>query len=101
MIASPLRTRWDAVRDRTGAEQELEGLLEPPRSVATRDEGGVDDPPRGTGLAGSPAHRMDLLLGGQDGRGGPVRLGSARRARSVGAGRGPVRNHKGGPQFVD
>lgn len=29
------------------------------------------------------------------------RLGSAGRARGVGAGRGPVRNHKGGPQFVD
>src|SRR5262249_5849281 len=41
------------------------------------------------------------LLGGQDGRAGPAGLGSARGAGCVGAGRGPVRNHKGRPQFVD
>src|SRR3954452_15637440 len=91
---------WDAA-GRLGIEQDLEGLLEPAGAVTARDEGGVDGPPRGTGLAGSPAHRVDLLLGGQDGRGGPAGLESAGGARGVGAGRGPVRNHKGRPQFVE
>ena len=92
---------WGAARPGVGTEQHLAGLLEPPGAVAARDEGGVDGPPRGTGLAGSPAPRFDLLLGGQDGRGGPAGLRSTGRARGVGTGRGPVRNHKGRPQFVD
>ena len=57
--------------------------------------------PAGAGLAGFPAHRIDLLLGGQDRRCCVLGLGSAGGARGVGAGRGPVRNHKGRPQFVD
>src|SRR4051794_18284987 len=44
---------------------------------------------------------MALLLGDQDGRVGAAGLGSAGEARGVGTGSGPVRNHKGRPQFVD
>src|SRR4051794_24592351 len=101
MIALLIDGRWVATGPRSGAEQDLEGLLEPPGAVTAGDECGVDDPPRTAGLAGIPAHRIDLLLGDQDGRGGPAGLGSAGEARGVGAGRGPVRNHKGRAQFVD
>src|SRR5512135_3789136 len=41
-------------------EQDLEGLLESPGPVTTGDEGGMDDPSRGSGLTGLPARRCDL-----------------------------------------
>src|SRR5512135_1365304 len=44
-------------------EQDFEGLLEPPGPVTTGDEGGMDDPSRGSGLTGLPAHRCDLPRG--------------------------------------
>src|SRR4051812_35774310 len=90
MIVLLIVGRWDATGPRIGTEQDLEGLLEPPGAITARDECGVDDPLRAAGLAGIPAHRIDLLLGDQDGRVGPAGLGSAGEARGVGTGRGPV-----------
>jgi hypothetical protein len=52
----------DAAGPRFGTEQDPEGLLEPAGAVTARDECGVDGPPRGTGLAGIAAHRVDLLI---------------------------------------
>src|SRR4051812_2209600 len=101
MIGLLIDGRWDTTGPRCGAEQDREGLLEPPGTVTARDECGVDDPPRAAGLAGIPAHRIDLLLGDQDGRVVTAGLGSAGGSRGVGTGRGPVRNHKGRSQFVD
>jgi hypothetical protein len=75
-----------ATGPRFGIEQDLEGLLKPPGAVTAKDECGVDDPPRATGIAGIPAHQIDLLLGDQDGRGGLAELGSAGDARGVGTG---------------
>ena len=43
------------------------------------DEGGVNRPPCGVGLAGFPAHRFDLRLGGQDVRCGVPGLADDRR----------------------
>src|SRR3954447_4908794 len=98
MIVLLMDGRWDTTGPRCGAEQDLEGLLEPPGAVTARDECGVDEPPRAAGLAGIPAHRIDLLLGDQDGRLVTAGLGLVGESRGVGAGRGPVRNHKGRPQ---
>jgi hypothetical protein len=100
MINLLVARSWDAA-GRLGVEQDLEGLLEPAGAVTARDECGMDRPPGGAGLAGFPAHRVDLLLGGQDGRGDDAGLGSAGRARGVGTGRGPVRNYQRRPEFVD
>jgi transposase len=61
----------------------------------------VDGPPRGTGLAGIAAHRVDLLFGDQDGRDGHVRLGPTREARGIGTGAGTVRNYNSRSDFVD
>src|SRR3954451_18029886 len=44
-------------------ERDPEGLLESPGPVMTGDEGGVDDPSRGSSLTGLPAHRCDLPSG--------------------------------------
>src|SRR3954447_6060405 len=73
MIALLVGRGWTADA-RPGVEQDPEGLHEPAGSVASRDECGVDGPPGGVGLAGLPAHRIDLLLGGQHGRGRPAGL---------------------------
>jgi hypothetical protein len=52
----------NAAGPRIGTEQDLNGLFEPTGAVTARDEGGVDRPPSGAGLARFPAHRFDLLL---------------------------------------
>src|SRR6478736_7490775 len=83
---------WDGAGPRIGVEQDPEGLLEPAGAVTVLDECGVDGPPGRAGLARFPTHRVDLLLGGQDGRCDALGLGSAGEARGVGAGRGAVRN---------
>src|SRR4051794_9663288 len=81
-------------------EQDLEGLLESPRPVTTGDEGGVDDPSRGSGQTGLPAHRCDLpgvtmsgLL--------PLGPGSVGEVGDEAAGRGPERNYNDCPQCTD
>jgi hypothetical protein len=62
---------WNAAGPRLGPEQDLEGLLEPAGAVTARDECGVDGPPCGVGLAGFPAHRVDLLLEAKMARSSP------------------------------
>src|SRR3954454_10188413 len=75
----------DATGPRFGVEQDPDGLLEPTGAVTARDECGVDDPPRGTGLAVSPTHRVGLLLR-------PTWPARCHRATTGGEGEG----HRGG-----
>jgi hypothetical protein len=86
--------------ERGRPEQDLEGLLESPWPVTTGDEGGVDDPCRGSGQTGLPAHRCDLpgvtmsgLL--------PFGPGSIGEVGDEAAGRGPERKDNGRPQCTD
>src|SRR5947209_15394861 len=77
-------------------EQDLEGLLGSPRPVTTGDEGGVDDPSRGSGRTGLPAHRCDLpgvTMSGPS----PLGPGSVREVGDEAAGRGPERKCNGCP----
>ena len=79
-------------------EQDLEGLLEPPGPVTTGDEGGVDDPSRGSRLTGLPAHRCDLPGRSRWPVVFRVGPGSIREVGDEAAGRGPERDYNGCPQ---
>src|SRR5438270_932517 len=81
-------------------EQDPEGLLESPWPVMTGDEVRMDDPCRGSGRTGLPAHRCDLpgvtmsgLL--------PLGPGSIREVGDEAAGGGPERNDNGRSQCTD
>src|SRR4051794_33663546 len=81
-------------------EQDPGGLLESPWPVTTGDEGGVDNPSRGSGQTGLPAHRCDLPVVTMSGL-LPLGPGSIREVGDEAAGRGPERNDNSCPQCTD
>src|SRR3954453_4060244 len=100
MSLPPILRRVVGPIGRGRPEQDPEGLLESPWPVTTGDEGGMDDPCRGSGRTGLPAHRCDLpgvtmsgLL--------PLGPGSIREGGAEAAGGGPERNDNGRSQCTD
>src|SRR5919107_395865 len=94
MSFPPILRRGVELIGRGRPEQYPEGLLESPRPVTTGDEGGVDDPSRGSRQTGLPAHRCDLPEATMSGL-LPLRPGSVREVGDEAAGRGPLGDNKG------